>query len=122
MSNLPTKNLLSDLRQLIDGARHRAAAAINSELVTLYWHLGNRIRTDLLQEDPATYDEKIMTDLGRSLSVEYGRGFNVRNLHRMVRFAETFPDEQIVTAPRTQLSWTHFREIIFPPEARQEAA
>ena len=30
----------------------------------------------------------------------------------MVRFAEIFPDEQIVNALRSQLSWTHFRELL----------
>lgn len=30
----------------------------------------------------------------------------------MVRFAELFPDEQIVNALRSQLSWTHFRELL----------
>lgn len=36
----------------------------------------------------------------------------MRNLSRMVRFAEVFPDEQIVSATRTQLGWTHFRQLI----------
>jgi DUF1016 N-terminal domain len=30
----------------------------------------------------------------------------------MMRFAEVFPDERIVSALRTQLGWTHFRMII----------
>ncbi len=30
----------------------------------------------------------------------------------MIRFAEAFPDEQIVAALSRQLGWTHFREII----------
>ncbi|NLE60943.1 MAG: DUF1016 domain-containing protein, partial [Planctomycetes bacterium] len=43
---------------------------------------------------------------------EYGRGFDRRNLFHMVRFAEAFPEQEIVYALRTQLSWTHFRELI----------
>lgn len=31
----------------------------------------------------------------------------------MVRFVEVFPDEQIVSALRRQLGWTHFEEIIY---------
>ena len=31
----------------------------------------------------------------------------------MVRFAEVFPDEEIVSALRRELSWTHFKEIIY---------
>jgi len=106
-----TTHLLGDLRQLIDGARNRAAAAVNSELVTLYWHVGQRIRAELLQDDRAEYGKQIMTGLGKSLSAEYGRGFTKRNLYNMVRFVEHFPDEKIVHALRAQLSWTHFREL-----------
>jgi len=50
--------------------------------------------------------------LGTQLSAEFGRGFGARNLFRMVRFAEVFPDIEIVSALRTQLGWTHFRQII----------
>lgn len=46
------------------------------------------------------------------LSAEFGRGFGKRSLYRMMRFAEVFPEQEIVTALRTQLSWTHFRELI----------
>ena len=51
--------------------------------------------------------------LSRQLSEEYGRGFNRPNLFHMIRFAETFPDQQIVSALSRQLSWTHLRQIIY---------
>jgi hypothetical protein len=47
------------------------------------------------------------------LSAEYGRGFTANNLFHMIRFAEVFPDESIVYALRRELSWTHFRELIY---------
>jgi hypothetical protein len=40
--------LLKDIRSLIEGARRRAAAAVNSEMVVLYWSIGERIRKDTL--------------------------------------------------------------------------
>lgn len=51
--------------------------------------------------------------------MEYGRGFSRRNLFNMIRFAETFPDEQIVQTVSAQLSWSHFLEIIYLKEALQ---
>ncbi len=93
-------------------AREGVARAVDSGLVTLYWHVGRRIRQDVLKERRAEYGEKIVSALGTQLSAEFGRGFGVRNLFRMIRFAEVFSDEQIVSALRTQLGWTHFREII----------
>ena len=88
------------------------ARAVNAGLVTLYWHVGKRIRQEVLGEERAAYGEEIVSALSRQLTAEYGRGFNRRSLFRMIRFAEVFPDEKIVSALRTQLTWTHFRELI----------
>jgi predicted nuclease of restriction endonuclease-like (RecB) superfamily len=46
------------------------------------------------------------------LEVEFGRGFGEKNLRRMVQFAETFPDAEIVAALLRQLGWTHFTLLI----------
>ena len=112
MTDLPASSLLGDLRELIESSRHRAAVAVNSELVLLYWHVGRRIRTDLLEDARAEYGKGVIESLARSLSAEYGRGFTRSNLHRMVQFAELFPDEAIVAALRQQLTWTRLRELI----------
>ncbi len=104
--------LLADVRSLIEAARQQVAQAVNAGLVTLYWHVGRRIRQEVLGEARAAYGEQIVTALSTQLTAEYGRGFNRRSLFRMVRFAEVFPDEKIVSALRTQLTWTHFRELI----------
>ena len=45
--------LLADLRGLIVAAREQVARAVDSGLVTLYWHVGRRIRQDILQEKRA---------------------------------------------------------------------
>jgi hypothetical protein len=37
----------------------------------------------------------------------------------MIRFAEVFPDEKIVSALMRQLSWTHFLAIIYLPDPVQ---
>jgi hypothetical protein len=104
--------LLGDVRELIVQAREGAARAVDAGLTTLYWHVGQRIRQDILKEKRAEYGERIVSALSAQLEQEFGRGFGRRNLFRMVRFAEVFPDPKIVSALRTQLGWTHFREII----------
>jgi predicted nuclease of restriction endonuclease-like (RecB) superfamily len=60
----------------------------------------------------AEYGERIVESLSNVLSIKFGKGFNRRNLFRMIRFAEVFPDEQIVSTLSAQLSWSHFVEII----------
>ncbi|MEI8197054.1 MAG: PDDEXK nuclease domain-containing protein [Phycisphaerae bacterium] len=106
-------SLLGEIRTLIDDARTRVAAAVNSELVLLYWQIGTRIRQDTLQQQRAEYGQRILHALSAKLVAEYGQGFTERNLAYMIRFAEVFPDSEIVSALRRQLSWTHLRQIIY---------
>jgi uncharacterized protein DUF1016 len=88
--------LLGDVRALIEAAREQTARAVNSALVGLYWHIGKRIRQDVLGGKRAEYGQRIVSALATQLTAEYGRGFDRRNLFHMIRFAEVFPDEVIV--------------------------
>jgi DUF1016 N-terminal domain len=54
--------------------------------------------------------EQIASAPSTQLTVEYGRGYTEKSLRHMIRFAEAFPDEVIISAPRRELSWTHFKE------------
>ena len=106
-------SLLAALRALIVATRHSVAQGVNSALVLLYWQIGQRIRTDILKQKRAEYGEQIVHAVSAKLSGEFGRGFTPRNLFNMVRFAETFPDPQIVRTLSANLSWTHLRRVIY---------
>lgn len=112
MKNLTTTALLRDLRELITEARQDVARSVNSSLVMLYWKMGQRIRKEILKEKRAEYGEEIVPTLSAQLMPEFGEGFGRRNVFRMIRFAEVFPEEQIVSTLSTQLGWSHFVEII----------
>jgi predicted nuclease of restriction endonuclease-like (RecB) superfamily len=104
--------LLADLRELILQAREGVARAVNSGLTTLYWHVGQRIRQDILNQKRADYGGQIVAALGRQLESDFGRGFGEKNLRRVIRFAEVFPDGEIVASLMRQLTWTHFVELM----------
>ena len=70
--------LLADLRGLIQQAREGVARAVDSGLTTLYWHVGRRIRQDILKEKRAEYGEQIVSALGTQLETEFGRGLGKR--------------------------------------------
>ncbi len=82
------------------------------EFLRHYSNIGNRIREDVLKQQRAEYGEKIVSSLSAQLSAEDGRGLAAWNQFRTIRFAEVFPDEQIVSSLMRQLSWTHFIYII----------
>ena len=102
-------NLISDLRQIIDEARCHVASTANYELTMMYWHVGERINRDVLGNERAEYGKQIVTQVATQLQAVYGsKGFEARNIRRMIQFATLFPDIQIVTPLVTQLSWSHF--------------
>ena len=104
--------ILADIRRLISEARGHVASTANATLTMLYWQVGQRIRTEVLRDQRATYGERIVVSVGRQLSAEYGAGFADKNLRRMLQFAEVFPDEKIVVSLIRQLSWTHFLALL----------
>lgn len=105
--------LVADVRALINAARHRAAQAVNTELVLLYWGIGNRIRRDILGEELAGYGEQIVSTLSRQLTSDYGAGFSRPNLFHMIRFVDVWPDQTQVEILAPQLGWSHFKELLY---------
>jgi len=57
----------------------------------------------------AGYGKRLMPKLAESLTAEFGRGFDERNLRNMRAFFQAFP---IWNAVRTELSWTHYRTLL----------
>lgn len=114
-------SLHAELRALIASSRQRLAGAVNAELTRLFWSVGQRLRTEVLGEGRASYGAQLLDQLGQQLSQEFGRGFESRNLRRMVKFAESFPEAAIVSTLSTQLSWRHMVAIVAlkTPQARQ---
>jgi predicted nuclease of restriction endonuclease-like (RecB) superfamily len=104
--------LLSELRSLIESARQHVAQTANAALTMLYWHVGQRIRREVLKNGRAAYGQEILPMLSAKLASDYGQGFGVKNLARMIQFAEVFPDEAIVVSLIRQLTWTHFIALI----------
>ncbi|BDT73913.1 putative nuclease YhcG [Comamonadaceae bacterium OS-4] len=106
-------NLHAELRTLIASSRQRLAGAVNAELTRLYWSLGERLRTEVLGgADRAKYGDQLIQRVGEQLAQEFGRGFEAKNLRRMVQFAQAFPQPEIVAMLSRQLSWSHFVNLL----------
>ena len=113
-TEIVSAELLGDLRKIIDSARSHVAATANYELTAMYWHIGDRINRDVLNNERAEYGKQIVATVARQLQEEYGtKGFEERTIRRMMQFALQFPDFQIVSPLVSKLSWTHFL-IVMP--------
>lgn len=116
---VPFTRLIGDVRRLIEDAKTGLSVAVNSALTLLYWRIGKRVRDEVLNGQRAEYGEQIVAVLSQQLEREYGRGFSQKSLRHMIRFAESFPDTGIVSTLSRQLSWSHFREIIYLKDPSQ---
>ncbi|MDE7088802.1 MAG: PDDEXK nuclease domain-containing protein [Prevotella sp.] len=108
----PDTNLFAEIRQLIESTKSQVAVTVNSAMTIMYWRIGDRINREVLGGERAAYGKQIVATLSRQLTEEYGRGFDSKNLHRMMQFANVFPDEEIVAPLARQLSWSHFLQVI----------
>lgn len=113
LQNTSDPSLFQDLRQIVEQARTHVAVSANYELTIMYWHIGERINRDLLGSERAQYGKQIVETVALQLQAEFGcKGFEVRNIRRMMQFAQMMPELEIVTPLATQLSWSHFVEVM----------
>lgn len=98
--------LLAELKGRITAARLKAALAVNSELILLYWQIGN----DILQRQQVEgWGAKIVDRLAADLRRAFPEmtGLSARNLKYMRAFAEAYPNSEFVQQIAAQIPWGH---------------
>jgi len=106
-------NLFSEIKLLIEDARQTVAVAVNAATTILYWNIGRRVNNEILEHKRAEYGKEVVKSLSHELTQEYGKGWSEQHIWHCLRFAETFPEKEILYALSRQLSWTHFRTIMY---------
>lgn len=102
--------MLEDIKILLHSARQQLQQAVNTTMVQTYWHIGRLIVEDEQNgKERAAYGKKQLEQVANTLTQEFGKGFDARNLRNMRQFYLAFP---IWNAVRTELSWTHYRRLI----------
>ncbi len=110
--SISSTDLFNELSQLIEQSKLQVAVQANSTVTILFWQVGNRINQDILKNKRAEYGKQIVPTLSTQLENKYGRNFEVKNLRRMMQFANQFTDFQIDVPLARQLSWSHFVELL----------
>ena len=90
------------IEALIEKAKLQAVLRVNSELLSLYWAIGNDI---LEKQQKSGWGAQVIDRLSADLSRKFpdDKGFSVRNLKYMRMFAEAYPDYPFVQVPLAQL-------------------
>lgn len=118
----PSSDFFTDVRSILADARRAAYTAVNSAMVAAYWQIGRRI----VEEEQggsakSTYGDRLLPELSRALTAEFGKGFSYANLRNFRQFYLTYPQMEICYTLCSKLTWSHNRLIMREekPEARE---
>jgi len=94
--------ILNNIKKQILDAQYRAVLGVNQEQIMLFWNIGKTISANV------KYGNKFVENLARDIKTEFptAKGYSVRNLNYMKKFAEIITDEQILQSVAAKLSWT----------------
>lgn len=107
---LQNQSIIPDIKEIIAASRDSAIRAVDNERTLMYWTIGKRIFEEEQQgKERADYGTYLIKFLAEQLQPEYGSGFSYRQLNWYRQFYRTFP---IVSALRTQLSWTQYKFLL----------
>jgi predicted nuclease of restriction endonuclease-like (RecB) superfamily len=102
----PSEADFDEVLGLIDAARTRAVAAVNTTLIELYWSIGEIITRKIADDGWGKGTVEALAQHIRRKQPN-ARGFSVQNLWRMRQFYETYRDQPELSALLRELSWTH---------------
>lgn len=93
--------LLDSIKKQVNDAQKKAIISVNKELIMLYWNIGKIIN------EKSEWGNKFVENLERDLRLNFpkGKGFSLRNLKYMAKFANEYTNEVIVQQTVAQLPW-----------------
>ena len=95
--------LIAGIKNSIKAAQYRALLHVNERLIMLYWDIGNE------QQAHAVCGNKFIDTLAREIKFSFpdAKGFSVRNLRYMKRFAAEITDHNFLQTVSAKLPWSH---------------
>ncbi|WP_313344603.1 PDDEXK nuclease domain-containing protein [Sedimentibacter sp.] len=110
MSNNAMNPLINEIKSILDIARSNVVKAVNSELITSYWKIGEIIvRYEQNDSIRAEYGEQTLKHLSKELTKEFGKGFSRSNLQNMRAFYLNYDIYQTLSG---KLNWSHYCELL----------
>ncbi len=116
---LPSRAEFDEVLALIDAARARAVAAVNTALIELYWDIGQHISRKTAEDG---WGQGTVEALAEAIRRRHPtmRGFSARNLWRMMQFYEIYHAQPKLSVLLTELSWTHHLMILSKSKREEE--
>lgn len=94
------------VKERLKSAQLRAAQAVNTELIRLYWEIGNDL---LAKQKSFKWGDNFLEQFSHDMRHEFPemQGFSVTNLKRMRLFAQEYADFEKSAQAVHQLPWGH---------------
>ena len=101
-------DVLENIKSQIHAAQYKAILGINREQTILYWNIGKVIIKN------GKYGNGFVENLARDIKLEFPntKGYSVRNLRYMRKFAEFFNDFENLQVPLADLTWYHNQALM----------
>lgn len=95
-------NIIDSVKSEIKNAQYKAAVSVNKELVLLYYNIGKIIN------EHKTWGSKFIENLSADIHLSFPdtKGYSVRNLKYMAKFAAEYPDGEFVQTLSAQIPWS----------------
>jgi len=104
--------LFSKNADLLHSARQHVVRAVNQTMVYTYYEIGRMIVEDEQQgKERAEYGKRVLKELSKMLSAEFGKGFSVDNLQNMRQFYLVYSIYE-TTSRKFNLSWSHYLKLM----------
>lgn len=111
----------SAIISMIEQARQNALKSVNTELIQLYWNVGEYLSKE---SEKTSWGDAFIDATANHIKENYPeiKGFTRRGLYRMKRFYETYKthDNEFVTTVLTQISWSNHLEILTAAKTDEE--
>ena len=110
--------IVEQVKREIKTAQYQASVHVNTELILLYHSIGTVIN------EHKAWGNKFIENLAADIRREFpaSKGYSVRNLKYMAKFAQTYPDREFVQQVVAQIPWGHnlvLLDKISEPEERR---
>ncbi|MBI2136348.1 hypothetical protein HYU06_04710 [Candidatus Woesearchaeota archaeon] len=105
--------------ELIKKAKYNALKTVNTELINLYWRIGEYINKKLYTSE---WGESVVGQLADYIKKSRPelKGYSDKNLWRMRQFYETYYNDEKLSPLMRQLSWTHNLLILSKTKSQSE--
>lgn len=96
-------SIIENIKREINAAQYRAALHVNADMLLLYYDIGCVIN------EHKTWGSKFIDNLAADIRLAFpkSKGYSVRNLKYMAKFAETYPEREFVQQVVAQIPWGH---------------